>query len=191
MSYTHSLTGEAELTKAQWELVSGLSLGGRDDNGVFLDVLLGKGGRNMFFLTQQLAEQALLQYLGAMKTLMAQEQRDGFAVVIADPDGRILLVHVEDNPSKWKYPYLAIALAKCRMALENKQNTRLRPAVLIREGDTLYVGGVWLGLSLAVSGFTEAVDEDFGRKTAEAMIVLAEADRRLWEKQHPNSHFYE
>lgn len=190
MPYTHGFTGKAELTEAQWNLVSGLTLG-LDHSRVFLDFPLRTGDRTMFFLTQQLAEQALSRYLKAMRTLMAQEQRDGFAVVIADPDGRILLVHVEGNPQEWQHPYLSIALSKCRMAMENQRNTRGLPAVSIRRGDTPYFGGVWMGLAIAVSGFSDKEDEELGGEIGYALAMLAEEKRKLWEKEHPNAHFYE
>lgn len=186
--HKHPLTGSVELTLDQLLLVNNLGIDGEKPH--LIDIRPEANG-GFFFFTQQLAERVLVRYLGTMKVLMAQEHRDGFAVVIADPDGRILLIYVEGDPRKWKYSYLSIALSKCRMALKNQRNTRSLPAVFIRKGDTPCVGGVWMGFPLAVSGFTEEVDEDFGREIAEVMTVLAEADRRSWEKQHPNAHSYE
>jgi hypothetical protein len=144
------------------------------------------------FLTQQFAEAVLQTFLPRMLDMLSEQDGDGLAVVIGNGDGEVLLIYLNDDPSKWNYDYLDIALSKFEMAYHHRCNTREIPAHLIHMRDTVYIGGVyWKGLPIAVSAFAEEEDEDWGEQIGKALEHACDQRKIEWRATHIESDFYE
>lgn len=108
------------------------------------------------------------------------------AVVVMDParpagsatfDDAVLLEHSVGDRARWDADYLGFARAKARLAWTHGTDAHavqsLRPH-LLREGDSLLWGSVWLdGIAVGVSGAEAWYDEFFGTAIAAALRAVA------------------
>jgi len=155
------------------------------------DLELAVYGRNRsFFATTQLAGQVLANSLPGMSAMLNRQlEPEGFAAVIGNAHGQVVLIYLEGDPTNWHvWDYLDIAIRKYKMAWRWKMNTSSVKGHMIEPGDTIFRGGVFVdGMPGAVSGFDEdqGEDTDWGMKIMYDLVEACSKSDDQWRRDSP------